>query len=239
MKTARPIVRDTRGFTLMEVLIAVVAFSIVLAAINSVYYGAIRLRNKTAAGLEQALPIEHATAIIKRDLANLVLPGGTLFGPLQSSSISNNVMGQSSPSFYTSSGITDETSPWGDVQRVSYLLLDSTNRANGKDLVRSVSRNLLPALQDQPEQQALMTRVENIAFLFYDGSQWRDSWDSTAPDLATGLSNALPKAIKVQIQLLSEEAGRSRQREAPIELVVPTTVQARTNQTQATSGGQP
>jgi hypothetical protein len=125
----------------MEVLIAVVAFSIVLAAINSVYYGAIRLRNKTAAGLEQALPIEHATAIIKRDLANLVLPGGTLFGPLQSSSISNTVMGQSSPSFYTSSGITDETSPWGDVQRVSYLLLDSTNRANGKDLVRSVSRN--------------------------------------------------------------------------------------------------
>jgi hypothetical protein len=63
--------------------------------------------------------------------------------------------------------------------------------------------------------------------------------DSTTPDLATGLSNAPPKAIKVQIQLLSEEAGRSRQREAPIELVVPTTVQVRTNQTQATSGGQP
>lgn len=223
----------------MEILIAVVAFSIVLAAINGVYYSAIRLRNKTTANLEQALPLEHAAAIIRRDLANLVLPGGTLSGALQTSSTSNNVMGQASPSFYTSSGIIDETSPWGDVQRVSYLLIDSTNRANGRELVRSVSRNLLPVLQDQPEQQPLMTGLQNIAFLFYDGSQWRESWDSTTPDLTTGLSNSLPKAIKVQLQLLTEGTGSGRQREAPIELVVPIIVQARTNQTQPTTGGQP
>ena len=239
MKTARHIVRCPRGFTLMEVLIAVVAFAIVLAAINGVYYGAIRLRNKTTTGLEQALPLEHATAIIKRDLANIVLPGGTFSGALQTGSTSNRIVGQSSPSFYTSRGLIDDTSPWGDVQRVSYLLLDSTNHANGKDLIRSVSRNLLPVLQDQPEQQWLMTGLQQMTFLFYDGSQWRDSWDSTTPDLTTGLSNSLPKAVKVQIQLLPEGTGRGRQREVPIELVVPITVQARTNQAQPTTGGQP
>jgi len=238
MKTARQTVRRPRGFTLLEVLIAVVAFAIVLAAINGVYYGAIRLRNKTTSGLEQALPLEHATEIIKRDLANLVLPGGTLSGTLQSGSTSNRVAGQRSPSFYTSRGVIDDSSPWAAVKRVSYLLLDGTNRANGKDLVRSVSRNLLPVLQDQAEQQWLMTGLQDIAFLFYDGSQWRDAWDSTTADPRSGLSNSVPKAIKVQIQLLSEGTGRGRQREVPIELVVPIAVQARTNQAQQATGGQ-
>jgi hypothetical protein len=84
-----------------------------------------------------------------------------------------------------------------------------------------------------------MTGLQTLAFFFYDGSQWRDSWDSTITDFTTGLSNSLPKAIKVQIQLLPQGTGRGRQREAPIELVVPVTVQVRTNQTPQTAGGQP
>src|SRR5262245_8143918 len=143
MNRPRSIARDSRGFTLLEVLIAVTSFAIVLAAINSVYYAAVRLRNKTASALETALPVEHATALIKRDLANLILPGGALFGPLESASTSNHVAGQASPNFYTSTGVIDETSPWSDVQRVCYLLLPSTNGAPGRDLIRSVSRNLL------------------------------------------------------------------------------------------------
>src|SRR5436309_5204412 len=66
------------AFTLIEVLIAAAAFAIVLAAINAVFYSALRLRNKTAAALDEALPLQQAVAIIKRDLANIVVPGGTL-----------------------------------------------------------------------------------------------------------------------------------------------------------------
>ena len=81
----------SRGFTLLEVLIASVAFAIVLAAINAVFYGALRLRNKTVDALEQALPMQQALAVIQRDLANLVVPGGTLAGALQTTSITNAV----------------------------------------------------------------------------------------------------------------------------------------------------
>jgi general secretion pathway protein J len=230
------------GFTLIELLIAVAAFAIVLAAINAVYYAAIRLRNKTTVALENALPLEHAVTILKRDLAGIVLPGGTLFGPFQTSSTSNNVAGQASPNFYTSTGVVDENSPWADVQRVSYLLVNSTNRSAGsagKDLIRAVTRNLLPALQDQQEQQWLLTGVQTVTFLYHDGTQWRDSWDSTMANPTTGLSNSLPKAIKVQIQLVPEDTGnpRGRRREPPVELVVPISAQARTNLTQQASGG--
>jgi type II secretion system protein J len=224
---------------LIEILIAVAAFAIVLAAINSVYYSALRLRNKTTAALAEALPLEHATAILRRDLANLVLPGGTMSGPFQSSSSSNNVAGQASPNFYTSTGVIDETSPWADLQRVSYVLTASTNGGRGKDLLRAVSRNLLPSLQDQSEQQWLMTGVQTLTFLYHDGTQWRDSWDSTIANPTTGLSNALPRAVKVQIQLAPEGVARGPLREPSVELVVLIAAQARTNQVQQTSGGQP
>lgn len=231
--------RRCGGFTLLEILIAVAAFAIVLAAINTVFYSALRLRNSTTSAIEKALPMEHALGVIKRDLANLVLPGGTMSGTFTTTSTSNSVAGQSSPNFYTASGVIDETSPFAEVQRVSYLLTASTNRAGGKDLIRSVSRNLLPSLQDQTEQEWLMTGVQTLTFLYLDGAQWKDSWDSTIENTATGVSNGLPAAVKVQLQLATENSGSSRgqSREVPIELIVPIVVQARTNQTQQAAAG--
>ena len=231
----------------MEVLIATVAFAIVLASINAVFYSAVRLRNHAAESIDRALPLEHALTIMKRDLANVVPPGGTLFGALQSSpstsqsqagqsasALLNNatasIPGQSSPEFYTSTGVIDETSPFAEVEKVSYFLASSTNGSFGKDLFRSVTRNLLPALVDQPVQQPLLGGVQSINFLFFDGSQWRDSWDST-----TAQQSKLPQAIKVQIALASEE--RSKSQGTPIELTVLLMVDGGTNATTQASGG--
>src|SRR2546422_8447684 len=230
----------TGGFTLLEVLIAVMVFAIVLAAASSVFYGALHLRNGITESLEQALPAQHALSVIQRDLANLAVPGGTLSGAFQTTSITNVVGGQSSPDFYTTTGFIDQTSPWAEIQRVSYILVDRANRAAaGKDLIRAVTRNLLPATaEEEPAQQWLMGGVQGVTFYYYDGTQWRDSWDSTTADPTTGLTNNLPQAIKVQIQLASQQTGRALSAPAPIELVVPIVVQARTNRTQEANGGE-
>ncbi len=224
----------------MEILIATVAFSIVLAAINGVFYGALRLRNKTAASLDAAVPLQHTLAIIERDLGGIVSPGGPLGGALQTSASSSSgsmssrttgsLPGQSSPDFYTSTGVIDETSPWAEVQKVSYYLVTSTNGQAGRDLFRSVTRNLLPSLTEQPVRQPLLSGVQTIGFSYYDGSQWRETWDSTTE------TTILPRAIKIQITLAAEEKGRLQP--PPVELVVPLMVEARTNQTaQATQTG--
>jgi len=167
----------TGGFTLLEVLIAVMVFAIVLAAASSVFYGALHLRNGITESLEQALPVQHALSVIQRDLANLVVPGGTLSGAFQTTSITNVVGGQSSPDFYTTTGFIDQTLPWAEIQRVSYVLVDPANRGGaGKDLIRAVTRNLLPATaEEQPAQQWLMGGVQGVTFYYYDDTQWRDS----------------------------------------------------------------
>jgi type II secretory pathway component PulJ len=242
---------------LIEILIAVTAFAIVLAAINTVFYSALRLRNKTALALDEALPMQQAIVIMKRDLANIVVPGGTISGAFQttptlslnnqngtssstssgssmSSSSMASVPGQSSPPFYTTSGVLEDTTPFAEVQKVSYLLVNSTNGNVGRDLFRSVSRNLLAAVEEQPVMQPLLSRVDSINFSYFDGNQWRDTWDSTTPDTTTGQTNMLPMAIKVQIQLAGEQ--RRQALPPPVELVVPIMVQSRTNQ--VSGGGQ-
>ncbi|MEO7675630.1 MAG: type II secretion system protein GspJ, partial [Verrucomicrobiota bacterium] len=166
------------AFTLLELLIAVSIFAIVLAAINTVFYSALRLRNKTVAALEEALPLQHALLMMKRDLSNLVPPAGILSGTLQTT-LKMGVDGQVSPDFFTATGTLDELVPWGDVQKISYLLRAPANGGAGKELIRATTRNLLAIIQDPPEEQSLLFGVENLTFSYYDGSQWQSSWDST------------------------------------------------------------
>lgn len=242
------------AFTLLELLIAVVAFAIVLAAINGVFYSGLKLRNRSAASLEKSLPLTQALTILKRDLASIAPPSTNetkLIGELQTSltgsgtssepkfgslaGATGGTSGQTaqvSPDFYTLSGLIDSDSPWPNVQKVAYLLVDSTNRnALGKDFIRAVTRNLLPAagIEEEPVEQLLLTDVADVLFLYHDGTDWVDSWDSTADE-----AMKLPRAIKVQLQMASENRASQP---PPIELVVPLVVEASTNTTTQTSGG--
>src|SRR4051812_18239005 len=76
------------AFTLLELLIAVSIFAIVLAAINGVFYGAMRLQRTATRSVEAAFPLQQTLAILKRDLQGIVAPGGMLAGALQPSSAS-------------------------------------------------------------------------------------------------------------------------------------------------------
>jgi general secretion pathway protein J len=234
-----------RAFTLLEVLLAAAVFAILLLSIHGVFYGAWRLRDKTVKTLEAALPMQQTLTIIKRDIANIVVPGGTFFGELQTTPTTNVVSGQlgqnsttpgvgailqglASPVFYTASGIIDDDLPWGEVEKVFYYLANPTNDARGKDLFRSVTRNLLPTIQEQADEQWLISGVQSIFFTFYDGTQWLESWDSTTAP------SKLPEAVKMQIRLVPEETDRVTPE--PVELVVPLAVQASTNQVTQTTG---
>jgi type II secretory pathway component PulJ len=241
----------------MEVLIAVAAFAIVLAAINSVFYAALRLRNKMTEAFAEDLAMQHTLALLRRDIANILPPGGTMTGNLQTTPGTSSLTsssggggmgtgtgfgaslgasassmallaaasrpGQSSPEFYTTTGAIDETSPWSEVQKVAYYLAPSTNELGRRDLIRSVTRNLLPSLQDQPVTTPLLNGVESIYFQYHDGSQWKDTWDSTTE------ATKLPTAIRAQITMAA--AGPKQALPPPIEIVVPILVTVDTNAT--------
>ncbi len=212
------------AFTLLELLLAISIMSIVLVAIHGVFFAAIQQRDATINYLEGRLPTEVALEVIQHDLANIVVStNGVLIGPLQTTSPTNALPDQIGPDFYTSGGEMDGMVPWGNIQKIDYLLSLPTNgvRGPGRDLIRAVTRNLLPLTQPaQPdEQHAILSGVQTLTFLYYDGTQWDPDWDTTQ-------QTNLPTAIKVQIQMAT---ARGAAASGPLELVVPMDILLNTN----------
>ena len=56
-----------------------------------------------------------------------------------------------------------------------------------------MTRNLLPYESEDPPSDIVLEGIESLQITYYDGSDWCDSWDSSAKD------NQLPKAIRIQI----------------------------------------
>src|SRR6266566_6354471 len=104
------------AFTLLELLIAVSIFAMVLTAINGVFYGAMRLQSKSSRAVEESLPAQQTVALLKRDLQGIVAPGGVLGGSFQSGVSTASTIASTVPpgstTFYTCTGVIDETSPW-------------------------------------------------------------------------------------------------------------------------------
>ncbi len=220
----------TAAFTLLELLIAVSIFAVVLGAITTVFYSAMRLRNKTAARFDELLPIHHAVTVIQRDLTGLVAPGGTFSSSFKTAALSGGQGEQHATVFCTATAPVDDTSPFSELQNISYYLDGNAGPTGGRDLIRAVTRNLLPPTTTDSDKQWLLGNVRTLTFTYYNGSTWADTWDSTTQ------TNNLPRAVKVQLNLAAPDSTRAVP--PPIELVVPLLVTARTNQT-ANTGGQP
>jgi type II secretion system protein J len=213
----------TPAFTLLEVLLALAIAAIVLAALNTVFFSAMRMRATTTAMVQTVLPSDRAVSVMKADLAGIV-PVGVMAGPMGSDIAGVGMTQPAALEIYTSTGVLSADAPWGPIQKIDYSLQDPTNRmtSNGRDLVRGVTRNLLAVTPPAPDQQVLIGDVQSLKFSYYDGTNWNESWSAV-------LSNT-PVAIRVSIDFTPSRSDLSTS--PPIQFVVPIYAQARTNQSQ-------
>lgn len=225
--------RGRAGFTLIEVLLAVGIFAIVLASINTVFYSAVRLRQRTVAALDESLPVNQALAFLRRDLQSALPPGGVLATSFRIGEVGTGLAQGSGLEIFTTRGVLSDNEPWGDVEKVIYELVNPAEgtRIPGKDLMRMVTRNLLSTGDDEFDEQRLLRGVERLEFAGYNGTEWRDTWDTALGDVGA------PTAVRVRLLLASERSADPPRRQ-PLELVVPLDVRGSTNQTQ-TAGAQP
>jgi general secretion pathway protein J len=210
------------GFTLIEVLLALMVSALVLVTISFVFAGALRLQESASANVDQSLPIERALTLMRRDLKNAVPPGGLLAGPMQSGSLAGGVDANEGIQIYTTTGLITPNAPWAEIQKVTYGLQapnDSTN--NGKDLVRTVTRNLLSTATEDEDDQFLASGVQSLTFSYFDGANWLDTWDDTT-------ETNLPVAVRVSVQLAAKDDSQTPSQ--PMELLVPLMAQVHTNQ---------
>lgn len=216
-------------------ILAVSIAAIVLIAINAVFFTSLKLRDNTTEMVDAASPIDSAVSFIKRDLQCAVTPtNGTskvLSGGFR---VGNNLtsMGVNDPvaiEMFTATGTLSDSAPWADIQRVTYELRSPTDSSVvGRDLYRSVTRNLLTISTPEVTDQLMLSGVQSLKFSCYDGANWDDVWDTTDP---TAIYTNLPAAVRVDIQM----AGPANL--GPIEIVVPIDSQSRTNMVLTSSTG--
>jgi len=188
--------------------------AVVLAAINTVFFAAIHLRERSAEVTEATLPMDRVVSVMKRDLSGIVYHTNSQLTGVMASDMAP--VGMTQPALleiFTTSGTITEDSAFGDIQRVDYVLQHPTNRtaSTGRDLIRNVTRNLLAPTPETPQPQLLIGDVQQLKFTYYDGTNWLDAWSQT-------LSNT-PVAIKVHIGFNVPKSGRSAN--PPIDFLVP------------------
>jgi type II secretion system protein J len=211
-----------RGFTLIEMMLAIGIMAMVLAAMMSVFFGALHLRDHVVASIDHGLPAQLATGILRRDLVCAMAPGGVLAGDFKVGTLTEpNQNRPVSIEMYTPTGALRDSEPWADIQMVTYELKSSASQSasGGNDLVRSVTRNLLSTTTPDVQEQTLLGGVQELRFSCFDGTEWQDDWDTTSAN------TNLPVAIRASIRFTDNTTG-------PVELVVPLVAQVRTNQVQ-------
>jgi len=214
----------------MEVMLALTVSAIVLAAIGGVFFAALRLRDRTAAALDETAPLYQAVSIIRRDFEGALPPGSAALPT--AGDFRTDPESASRIQFSTTTGIVNDTDPWGDVQEVIYELREpSDHRDTGKDLYRTVSRNVLATgAAAEGVELPLLSHVQSLQFTCYDGSNWRDSWDTSVGD------TNLPVAVRIRLRLRGDTDASSRAQQ-PYELVIPLLAQSRTNQPDTSTMG--
>ncbi|WMS85797.1 type II secretion system minor pseudopilin GspJ [Pleionea litopenaei] len=189
--------KQTKGFSLLEVLIAVAVTAFIAASAFSILSQAIKTKENQEANDERLAELQRAMTRISLDIQLLADRAvrnefGDLLPPLmgdksaEESFLSLTRQGKRNPA----------NLPRTEMERVTYRLKEG-------DLIREQWLMLDIASTDQIVERSLITKVAKFEVEFYTEEQWIDSWPQS--DLANYNRNDLatlkPKAVKVIIEL--------------------------------------
>jgi general secretion pathway protein J len=189
--------RDARGFTLLELLVAVAIFA--LAA--QLAYGGLRQlldgRAALAPRFEEAARLRHALTLLERD-----------FSAARPRAV-RDALGDRAPAFVAGNGETLAQFSRGDAGRPTLLdavgLYRVAYRLEQDELLRDTWPVLDAVQATRPVTQRVLDGVAGFSLRCLDADdEWVTVWPAAAGELAV-----LPRAVEIE---LSFEDGRSLRR---------------------------
>ena len=188
--------RRDKGFTLLEIIIAVGIFAVISALAYGGLNTVLRSAQKTEAAADELQQLQLAMSIIQQDLSQITdRPVRNEFGEREGAVVSPGSFGRLIT--FTRRGWKNPAErPRSTLQRVAYLLED------GK-LIREYWPQLDAAPGVETVKYPLLENVTEVRFRFLDEQKkWRNEWP---PLSATKKILSPPRAVEITI--VSEQWG--------------------------------
>lgn len=180
-----------QGFTLLEVLIAIAIFSVISLASFTIFDTVLRGDESAKIRSERQNELQRAFLLIERDFTQIAKRTMRINGEAPSNSFlqtaDDSFLANQQAIAFVRNGWTNPglLLPRSDMQSVAYRLVDQT--------LERLHYNFVDAVVGQePKIRPLITQVTQLAFEFYDGSQWQKKWSG----------QTLPQAIAIEIDTL-------------------------------------
>jgi general secretion pathway protein J len=183
------------GFTLLEVLIAVVLLGILSAALYGSYFGVLRARDRASSGMESRRELGATLDLIRREVSS---------AQFNRSDKRLRFVVEDRDSFGTQSSTLALTTlvPTAGQNRKESGIVTVTYRIAEKNKQRILTRQERDLFSEEETVVAYPQMEQITAFLVecYDGSKWVKSWDSA-------INGTLPKGVRVTVQF--EDEGKT------------------------------
>ena len=190
-----------KGFTLLELLVALALMDVIALALYSSMRTGFRAKDNTKAMLKPYQSIAPAFEFIRRDICSAVKPSGELAGDFIGENSSGRFsLNEDSLSFYTCDYQPQEDEISSNVINIQFALEDDYDTEEVV-LKRFVTKNVLSSSDPDVEEEVICRDVLGFDIMYYDGSDWVDEWDTSDED-----ESDLPWAVKVTITLLDNES---------------------------------
>ncbi len=189
--------RSRAGFTLLELLVAMVLMVTVASCLYTALYTGFRARRSALLAVEPTAAAINTIELIKQDIYGVLPPGSGLAGAFIGTDESGaKGMDADTLEFYTTHVYATDDQMVGGLGKIELLLEDDADASDGSQrLIRRITTNLLASRAVVPEEQVLCRNVLSLNLRYFDGSGWVDEWDSTAD------ANSLPLAVEVDLQI--------------------------------------
>lgn len=189
--------RNEKGFTLLEVLIAIVITALIGLGSWQILNSAIVTSERTADKTEELSQLQRSMMLIARDLQQILpRPIRDEYGDIRPALVSAN--DEIKIEFTRAGWRNPLNDPRSELQRVAYVLNDE------QQLQRHYWRVIDRAQDSQPREQTLLGELETLEVDYMnDSGGWTDEWP---PEASQGNSDPyqafaiLPKAIRLRME---------------------------------------
>jgi general secretion pathway protein J len=184
-----------RGFTLVELLVALAIFAILSVLAYGGYNEAVRSRERARTSMERIEALQTTVRLLTQDFEQLAprpvrdVLGDSRLPALVADQREQSLMALTRSGWTNPAGLQRAT-----LQRVTYVLED------GK-LHREHFPVLDATLANKPIRRELIDRVKSVRVRFMDGQkQWQEQWPPLNTPPAT-LARSRPLAVEITLEL--------------------------------------